>query len=83
MAEHGGGGRSFDTNNNIYDLLANLRGPGSGSMYSYKEQTGQKPFTERAQDTLEEVILSPIEFIMQNWKLVVIAAVAFVIYIAD
>lgn len=79
---HGGAGRSFTDLSNLYDRLANIRGPGAGYT-TYKDRTGQAPFTERAQTAIEDAILSPIEFITQNWKLLLIIGFAFILYIAD
>lgn len=74
--------RSFVDLSDLYDRLANIRGPGAGYT-TYKDRTGEKPASERAQDYVEEAVLGPYRFIAENWKLLAIIAAAFVVLLAQ
>ncbi len=78
---HGGAGRSFDDLTELYERLANIRGPGAGYT-TYKDRTGEKSASERAQDRIENAVLGPYRFITENWKLLAIIAAAFMVLLA-
>lgn len=69
-----------------YDAINNLRGTATNP-YSYKERTGQKPASERAQDTVETIVGttadSIADFLAGNWKMILLAAVALIILLRE
>lgn len=69
-----------------YDAINNLRGTATNP-YTYKERTGQKPASERAQDAVETVVATTAgtleSFVMGNWKMILLAAVALIILLRE
>jgi len=66
----------------VNEVLGNIRGSFANDGRSYKDKTGQAPLTEKAQDTVEDIVggaASVLDVLIDNWKLLLIAFVGLII----